>query len=92
MANFKTHVNIAALASTSAAALAVNMQLITLTHMPWFIFLGVVGGMLPDIDANRSKPVRLLFIILALMSASAVLQIVKTMMVSYQALALAAAS
>lgn len=92
MANFKTHVNIAALASTGAAALAVNVQLITLTHMPWFIFLGVVGGMLPDIDANRSKPVRLLFMILALMSASAVLQIVKTMMVSYQALALAAAS
>lgn len=90
MANFKTHLTVAATASTGAAVIAADMQLLNLTEIPWLIFLGVVGGMLPDIDANNSKPVRLLFTILALMSASAMLQIVKSQHPSYMVLMIAA--
>lgn len=90
MANFKTHLSLAAAASAGAAAVAVNVQLINLTQAPWFVFLGIVGGMLPDIDADNSKPTRLLFTLLGLMSASGTLQAVKDHAVSDQALLFAA--
>ncbi|MGZ8189729.1 MAG: metal-dependent hydrolase [Methylococcaceae bacterium] len=90
MANFTTHLTSAAAASAGAAVLAVNVHLISLTEVPWLIFLGVVGGMLPDIDADNSRPVRLLFNILALMSAYAMLQMVKNQTGSYQVLMIAA--
>jgi hypothetical protein len=66
MANFKAHVSIAAAVSSSAAVLAVNAGLVDAFDAPWLAFLGVMGGMLPDIDANNSSPVRLLFNGLAL--------------------------
>lgn len=73
MANFKAHVSIAAAVSSSAAVLAVNAGLIDTVDAPWLAFLGVMGGMLPDIDANNSSPVRLLFNGLALLCVSGVL-------------------
>ncbi|MCL7419845.1 MAG: metal-dependent hydrolase [Methylobacter sp.] len=72
MANFKAHVSIAATASSVAALVAVDARLIDGADAPWLIFLGTIGGMLPDIDANNSKPVKLLFNALALLSVSAV--------------------
>ena len=45
--------------------------------MPWLIFLGALGGLLPDIDASNSRPVKLLFNVLALMGVAGVLQIFK---------------
>ncbi|MGZ8135867.1 MAG: metal-dependent hydrolase [Methylococcaceae bacterium] len=92
MANFKTHLFIAATAGAGAAVIGVNAQLISPTQIPWFIFLSLVGGMLPDIDANNSRPIRLLFTVLALMGASAALQIFKAHYASYQLLLLAAAT
>lgn len=92
MANFKTHLSVSTVASTAAAGLAVNMQLIAYTHMPWFIFLGIVGGMLPDIDANNSRPVRLLFGLLAILGALAVLRAFKNSYATHQLLMIAAAS
>jgi hypothetical protein len=92
MANFKTHLTIAAIASTGAAIIAVDAQLIKLTETPWFIFLGIIGGMLPDIDASNSKPVRLLFTTLALMSAVTLVRSVQHDYVSYQVLIMAAAT
>jgi LexA-binding, inner membrane-associated putative hydrolase len=73
MANFNTHLSIASAASTGTALAAVNVHLIANADIPWLIFLGTLGGMLPDIDANNSRPVKLLFNVLALMGVAATL-------------------
>ncbi|NOS90075.1 MAG: metal-dependent hydrolase [Methylococcaceae bacterium] len=74
MANFNTHLAIAATVSTGAALLAAKTHILGKTDLPWFIFLGTLGGLLPDIDANHSKPVKLLFNVLALIGVAAILQ------------------
>jgi membrane-bound metal-dependent hydrolase YbcI (DUF457 family) len=74
MANFSTHVTVAVVASSAAAIAAVNIQLISFDQTLWLILLGTLGGMLPDIDADNSRPVRLLFTILALASVTVVAQ------------------
>ena len=71
MANFKTHVSVALSASSLAAALAVSGGLFDAAQIPWYVSLGVAGGMLPDIDSDHSRPVRHLFMGLALCGASA---------------------
>jgi hypothetical protein len=86
MANFKTHLVIASGASTGAAFMAVNMQLVSAVDTLWLIFLGAVGGMLPDIDASNSRPVRLLFSVLALMGVAGVMHIFNGKYTSYQLL------
>jgi len=68
MANYKTHVTVAALASVTASAVAASVQLISLDQTFWLALLGVIGGMLPDIDAENSRPVRLLFTVLGFLS------------------------
>jgi len=73
MANFNTHLSIASAASTGTALVAANVHLIANSDMPWLIFLGTLGGMLPDIDASNSRPVKLLFNVLALIGVAAVL-------------------
>jgi len=91
MANFQTHVTVAATASTGAAIAAVNAHLTASTNMPWLILLGLIGGLLPDIDADNSRPVRLLFDLLGLVAALSILQAVKKLVASEQALLLAGA-
>ncbi len=90
MANFNTHLSIAAAASTGAALICVNVHLIAITDMPWLVFLGTVGGMLPDIDANNSRPVKLLFNVLALMGVATALQVFEGTYSSYRLLSIAA--
>jgi hypothetical protein len=77
MANFNTHLSIATGASMGAALIAVNVHLIASGDMPWLIFLGALGGLLPDIDASNSRPVKLLFNVLALMGLAGALQVFK---------------
>ena len=89
MANFNVHLSVAASSSSIVAVLGVNLNLMDFSHTPWLVFLGIVGGMLPDVDAVNSKPVRLLFNVLALLSATAVLSILKNYVVSYHLWALA---
>lgn len=90
MANFNVHFSVAASSSSIVAVLGVNLNVMDFSHAPWLVFLGIVGGMLPDVDAVNSKPVRLLFNVLALLSATAVLSALKAYAESYQLLALAA--
>lgn len=90
MANFNVHISTAASSSSIVAVLGVNLNIMDFSHAPWLVFVGIVGGMLPDIDAVNSKPVRLLFNVLALLSATAVLSALKNYAQSYQLLALAA--
>jgi len=77
MANFKTHLFIASAAGAGATLVAVNVHLIANADMPWLIFLSTLGGLLPDIDASNSRPVKLLFNVLALMGVVAVLHAYK---------------
>jgi membrane-bound metal-dependent hydrolase YbcI (DUF457 family) len=91
VANFNVHFSVAASSSSVAAVLGVNLNVMDFSHAPWLVFLGIVGGMLPDVDAVNSKPVRLLFNVLALLSATAVLSALKSYAESYQLFALAAA-
>ncbi|MEI6745579.1 MAG: metal-dependent hydrolase [Methylococcaceae bacterium] len=90
MANFNVHLSTAASSSSIVAVLGMNLNIMDFSHAPWLVFLGIVGGMLPDVDAVNSKPVRLLFNVLALFSATAVLSALKTYVESYQLLILAA--
>jgi hypothetical protein len=90
MANFNTHLSIATAAGTGAALAAVQVHLITGAEMPWFVFLGMVGGLLPDIDANNSRPVKLLFNVLAFMGVAAALHVFKDRYESYPLLMLVA--
>lgn len=90
MANFNTHLLIASAAATGAALVAANAHLVANTDIPWLIFLGTFGGLLPDIDANNSRPVKLLFIILALMGATTALQTFKSNYPPYPLLLIAA--
>jgi len=65
MANFNTHLFVAASASSFAAATLFNTNFIDLFDIPWFIFLGTIGGLLPDIDSDNSSPLKILFTSLA---------------------------
>ncbi len=77
MANFNTHLCVAAAAGIGASLVAVDAHLITNGDILWFVFLTTLGGMLPDIDASNSRPVKLLFSVLALMGALAALHAFK---------------
>lgn len=77
MANFSVHLRVAASCSSIVAVLGIGLHLIDVQHTPWLIFIGIVGGMLPDIDAAHSRPVRLLFSVLALLSVTMTLSILK---------------
>ncbi len=86
MANFNVHLSVATTASSVVAVFGVNLNIVDVSHAPWLVFLGIIGGMLPDIDAVNSKPVRLLFNVLALLSATAVLSALKNYVEPYQLL------
>ena len=69
MADFKTHMAGAALVSGLAgAAVAVGSSLPEATILGLF-FLGVVGGILPDIDSDVSIPIRVAFNLLSVIAA-----------------------
>jgi hypothetical protein len=72
MANFRVHVLGAAIPSALAAGLALAGGLVTPVVGGVCFGLGVLGGMLPDIDAERSLPTRILFTALAVAAAVAV--------------------
>ena len=90
MANFNTHLFVASAASIGAALVAVDVHLITSADIPWLVFLGTLGGLLPDIDANNSRPVKLLFNVLALMGVAAALYAFKNSYAPYLLLLIAA--
>ncbi|MGZ4955626.1 MAG: metal-dependent hydrolase [Methylobacter sp.] len=77
MANFNTHLFIASAAGTGAALVAANVHLIASTDILWLVFLSTLGGLLPDIDANHSRPVKLLFNVLAFMAVAGALYTLK---------------
>lgn len=73
MANFNTHLFIATAGSSSAAFYLVEKQLVDLINTPWLIFMGAIGGLLPDIDSDNTKQVKIVFLLLALFSTYSLL-------------------
>lgn len=67
MASFKTHVTVATLLSGALAASLYGVDRVAATEV-WSLFaLGVVGGVLPDLDSDRSRPRRFLFTALGML-------------------------
>ncbi len=66
MANFKTHFFVASVASAVASVTVLAAGLASLRQALTYFAIGLIGGVLPDIDADNSAPVRLLFNGLAL--------------------------
>ncbi|MFT6776806.1 MAG: hypothetical protein ACJAV1_000718 [Paraglaciecola sp.] len=61
MANFQAHFTAATITSSLAASTALSLQLADQKEVVVLWFLGLIGGMLPDIDSNDSTSVRLIF-------------------------------
>jgi len=61
MANFKTHINTAAIGSGLAAAAVLSTHHIGFNSAIWLWFLGTIGGLLPDIDSDNSTSLNTIF-------------------------------
>lgn len=66
MANFNTHVVAAAFVSGVVCSTAVSLEWLSITQATNLWLVGVIGGILPDIDSDNSHAVSLLFSALAL--------------------------
>lgn len=69
MANFKTHVTVAAVGSGLLSTLCLGAGIIHPSNLILFSVLGTIGGILPDIDLDHAAPTKILFTALGLLSA-----------------------
>lgn len=69
MANFKTHLVIATSASGVASVALLSLQLASLKETGGYFLLGIVGGLLPDIDSDNSTPLTFIFYLLSMYCA-----------------------
>ena len=71
MANFNTHISIAAVSSGLLATAALKMDQIFEPEAVLLTFFGTLGGILPDIDLKYSHPSRIVFTFLGIIAAFA---------------------
>ncbi len=69
MANFKTHLLVASTLSGVAAVSVVSTQTDNIEAAWRYYLLGVIGGLLPDVDSDNSIPTQVLFTFLGLTAA-----------------------
>jgi len=69
MANFNTHLGVAAVASGMLATLCLQVGFVGANDALLLATAGVVGGILPDIDLHYSYPSRILFSLLGILLA-----------------------
>ncbi len=69
MANFKTHITVAAALSGCLATGFLEVGIAAPKEVWLYFALGTLGGILPDIDANNSIPGRMLFSFFAMVLA-----------------------
>ncbi|MGQ4810171.1 hypothetical protein NKDENANG_03620 [Candidatus Entotheonellaceae bacterium PAL068K] len=69
MANFRTHVTVAAVGSGMLSTMCLGGELITPRDVMLLTVVGTLGGILPDIDLDHSKPTKMMFTALALVLA-----------------------
>lgn len=65
MANFKTHLSVAATLSGVVAIGCLEAGIATPKDVLMYFAVGTLGGILPDIDSNHSVPVQIMFSFLA---------------------------
>ncbi|MBM6550745.1 metal-dependent hydrolase [Marinomonas ostreistagni] len=70
MADFKTHVSVAAALSIPLAAGTYFFHLASLTDALLYALAGTLGGMLPDIDADESIAIRIVFRLFGALTAA----------------------
>jgi hypothetical protein len=73
MANFQTHMLVASAVSTFVGSILYGAHVVSVQEAMAFIVLGMVGGILPDVDSDQSIPIRIVFQILSLVLAFMVL-------------------
>ncbi|GAA3701665.1 metal-dependent hydrolase [Oceanisphaera sediminis] len=61
MADFRTHIQVASVASGLLAGSLAWAQLVTLPEAGLLWLAGTLGGILPDIDADTSRSIRIIF-------------------------------
>lgn len=71
MANFNTHVSVAAVGSGLIATAILKLGQINEADALLLAFLGTLGGILPDIDLKYSYPSRIIFTFLAILASFA---------------------
>ena len=69
MANFNTHLGVAAVGSGMLATLCLQVGFVDAKDAILLASMGVLGGILPDIDLHYSHPSRILFSILGIVVA-----------------------
>lgn len=73
MADFKTHIQVASLISGSAAGTLAWAELVSLPESGLLWLAGSLGGIMPDIDADTSRSMRIIFRLFATLATSLVL-------------------
>lgn len=66
MAAFKEHVNVTAIAVGIVVVALYDGDVLTLYQALTAFFIGLVGGLLPDIDSDNSKPLQVVFKIISI--------------------------
>lgn len=69
MANFQTHVTVAAAGSGLVSTVAFKASLVGAPEALVLTLAGIIGGILPDIDLKYSYPSKIIFSFLGLLSA-----------------------
>lgn len=69
MASFRTHITVAVIASGAATLSCMQADLVTHREALIPFALGVLAGILPDIDSDYSVPTRMLFKLLSVVAA-----------------------
>lgn len=77
MANFRTHLTVAAAGSITATAVCIQSGIISQPEALLLVALGTLAGILPDIDSDHSVPTRLVFSIISFAVATAALLILQ---------------
>jgi hypothetical protein len=73
LANFKVHFNAGAVSSGILSSSFLALDMVSPLQSGLFLFLGIVGSILPDIDSNNSVPLRVGFNVLTLVISFLVL-------------------
>jgi len=72
VANFRTHITVAVVASATATLSCMQADVISHQQAVILFALGVLAGILPDVDSDYSVPTRMLFKLLSVLSAGLV--------------------
>ncbi|RCX02196.1 metal-dependent hydrolase [Marinomonas foliarum] len=92
MADFKTHFTVAAILSAPLAASTFIMGFANMNEAIFYALAGTLGGLLPDIDADDSAAIRLIFRLFGALAGGLAIAFGMEKLIHWQVLALAIVS